>query len=93
MIKNGGWHFTNIKTPEKIDFKMKNFLHHLEYEESGLGVEDVKKIVSEKKVFYDHSADKKSKKWKVATKLIKEDYKSLPDYISLNKSKFKDWLD
>ena len=93
VIKNGGWHFTNIKTPEKIDFKMKNFLHHLEYEESGLGVEDVKKIVSEKKVFYDHSADKKSKKWKVATKLIKEDYKSLPDYISLNKSKFKDWLD
>jgi len=93
FLENGGWHFTNIKTPEKIDFKMKNFLHHLEYEESGLGVEDVKKIVSEKKVFYDHSADKKSKKWKVATKLIKEDYKSLPDYISLNKSKFKDWLD
>ena len=29
-------------------------------------VEDVKKIVSEKKVFYDHSADKKNKKWKVA---------------------------
>ena len=93
IIKDGGWHFSNIKNPEMINLKMKNFLHHLEYEESGLGVEDVKKIVSEKKVFYDHSADKKSKKWKVATKLIKEDYKSLPDYISLNKSKFKDWLD
>ena len=32
FIKNGGWHFTNIKTPENIDYKMKNFLHHLEYE-------------------------------------------------------------
>ena len=28
-------------------FKMKNFLHHLEYEESGLRIEDVKKIVEE----------------------------------------------
>ena len=36
FLENGGWHFTNMKTPEKIDFKMKNFLHHLEYEESGL---------------------------------------------------------
>ena len=54
FVKEGGWHFTNIKSAEKIDFKMKNFLHHLEYEESGLGVEDVKKIISEKKIFYNH---------------------------------------
>ena len=60
-MENGGWHFTNIKTPENIDFKMKNFLHHLEYEESGLKIEDVKKIIKEKKVFYDHSADKREK--------------------------------
>lgn len=49
FIEDGGWHFTNIKSAEKIDYKMKNFLHHLEYEESGLGVEEVKKIISEKK--------------------------------------------
>ena len=30
---------------------MKNFLHHLEYEFSGLNVEDVKRIIAEKKVF------------------------------------------
>ena len=40
---------------------MKNFLHHLEYEESGLNIEDVAKIVKEGKVFYNHSADKKEK--------------------------------
>ena len=51
FIKNGGWHFTNVKSAEQINYKMKNFLHHLEYEESGLGVEDVKKIISEKKSF------------------------------------------
>ena len=72
---------------------MKNFLHHLEYEESGLGVEDVKKIMEEKKVFYDHGADKKQKKWNAGASLIKENENSLPDYITLNKEKFKNWLD
>ena len=93
FIQDGGWHFTNIKSPEKIDFKMKNFLHHLEYEESGLGVKDVKKIMEEKKVFYDHSADKKQKKLNAGANLIKENDSSLPDYIILNKEKFKNWLD
>ena len=93
FIKHGGWHFTNIKTAEKIDYKMRNFLHHLEYEESGLGVNDVKKIISEKKVFYDHKADKKEKKWNAAIILKKEDENLLPNYIINNKVKFKDWLD
>ena len=93
FLKNGGWHFTNMKTPDKIDFKMKNFLHHLEYEESGLNIHDVKKIISEKKVFYDHNADKREKKWNTRTKLIKENLNKLPSYISSNKEKFKDWLE
>ena len=38
---------------------MKNFAHHYEYEESGLGVEDIKKIILEKRVMYDHKADQK----------------------------------
>ena len=63
---------------------MKNFLHHLEYEESGLNVEAVKKIIKEKKVFYDHNADKKEKKWNAEIKLIKEDDKFLPVYIIKN---------
>ena len=65
----------------------------LEYEESGLGVKDVKKMIEEKKVFYDHNADKKQKKWSSNIKLIKEDELSLPDYITKNKRKFADWLD
>jgi len=93
FIKDGGWHFTNIKSAEKIDHKMKNFLHHLEYEESGLSIEDVKKIISEKKVFYDHHADKKEKKWEAKISLVKEDDRLLPKYIIENKLKFSDWLD
>ena len=93
FIKNGGWHFTNVKSAEQINYKMKNFLHHLEYEESGLGVEDVKKIISEKKVFYNHHADKREKKWNVKINLVKENAQNLPNYIIENENKFKDWLD
>ena len=93
FIKDGGWHFTNIKSPEAIDHKMKNFLHHLEYEESGIGVKDVKKIISEKKVFYNHQADKKEKKWNVKIDLTREKDFNLPKYITKNKMQFKDWLD
>ena len=93
FVKNGGWHFTNIKSPELIDYKMKNFLHHLEYEESGLGVDDVKNKIKQKKVFYDHNADKRKNKWNADIKLEKiKDY-LLPDFINSNKEKFKKWLD
>ena len=93
FIKNGGWHYTNIKNPKEIDFKLKNYLHHLEYEESGLNENRIKKIISEKKIIYDHSVDKRGKKWNSSTKLIKEEDKKLPSYIVKNSSKFKDWIE
>ncbi len=93
FVKDGGWHFTNIKSAEEIDYKMKNFLHHLEYEVSGLDVNDVKKIISEKRVFYDHSADKREEKWKNQIQLSKVDDSFLPDYLTKNKDKFSDWFD
>lgn len=93
FIKDGGWHFTNIKKPEEIDYKMKNYLHHLEYEESGLDVENIKKIIAEKKVLYDHSVDKKGKKWSSSIKLSLIDDLKLPEYIIKNKSILSDWID
>ena len=92
FIKNGGWHFSNIKFAKDIDYKMKNYLHHLEYEESGLKVEDVEKIISEKRIIYDLGADKRGRKWNSTANLIIEDEKILPDYIKENKKKFLDWL-
>ena len=93
FIKNGGWHFSNIKLAKDIDYKMKNYLHHLEYEESGLKIEDVEKIISEKRVIYDLGADKRVKKWNSSTNLITEDEKFLPEYIKENKNKFLSWLE
>ena len=52
--------FTNIKTVEEIDFKMKNFLHHLEYEKSGLQINDIKKMIKEKELFIIITSIKKN---------------------------------
>ena len=58
IIKDGGWHFTNIKSPEDLYEKLINFGHHDEFELSGLNIEDLKKKISEKKVFFNHFVDK-----------------------------------
>ncbi len=93
FVKDGGWHFTNIKNAEDIDHKMKNFLHHLEYEKSGLSLENLKKMIEEKKVMYDHSVDQRKNKWGSSATLEKIEINLLPSYINLNKDKFNKWLD
>ena len=48
-VNNGGWHFTNIRTPQEIYKKLSKFAHHYEFEESKLNLKDLEKIVKEKK--------------------------------------------
>ena len=93
IIENGGWHFTNIKTPKEIHHKMKNFLHHFEYENSGLNVEDIQKINKRKKPLYNYNVDQRQKKWVNNSKLKKINLNQLPDYIKKNKKKYQNWLD
>ena len=94
FIDEGGWHFTNVKSADKIDFKMKNFLHHLEYEESGLNTEKLEKLIKERRIMYNHNADKKDlSKWSNQDFLQKVSLDYLPNYIKNNKSKFIDWID
>ena len=94
FIRSGGWHFTNVKTVEQIDHKMRNFLHHLEYEKSGININDLKNLIDQKKIMYNHKADKTDQnKWKNAKSLNKISLIDLPNYVRMNSSKFKDWLD
>jgi len=93
FVNDGGWHFSNIKTPEDLEIKMLNFLHHVDYQQSELKLEDLKKLIKEKKIMYDHTIDKRGDKWKEGKKLKISDLKELPEYISRNISKYKDWLD
>ena len=94
IIDDGGWHFTNIKSPEDLFEKFKNFGHHDEFDESGIDIEFIKSKINNKEVFYDHFADKtKSEKWKASYKLRKIDNVLLPKYLKNNTEKFQDWFD
>ncbi len=93
FVKNGGWHFTCLRTPEELQKKLINFAHHYEFEESGLDLKDIKKLIKEKRVMYDHNVDQKGYKWSGKSILKKLDVKILPEYISQNINRYKAWLD
>ena len=92
FIQNGGWHFTSIKSPKDIFYKLSNFMHHHEFEESGLTENDMKKMVSEGVILYDHSVDKTANKYTGSQKLIKISDAELPKYLIKNKMNFKEWF-
>ena len=94
IIENGGWHFTNIKTPEELFEKFSNFGHHDEFELANIDIKKIKEKIENKEVFYDHLADKgSSNRWSDNYKLKKIDLNYLPEYLIENSEKFKDWID
>jgi len=93
IIENGGWHFTNIKTAQEIHHKMKSFLHHYEYENSGLNPESIEKLIKQKKALYNYDADQRDDKWSQNSQLERVDLNMLPKYINLNLEKYKAWID
>ena len=94
IIQDGGWHFTNLKTPEEMYEKFMNFGHHDEFRLSGLTIEKIREKIKNKEMFYDHFADQSStNKWKSDYKLKKYDSSLLPKYLSDNQNKYKEWFD
>ena len=92
-VLDGGWHFTCIRSPKELEYKLLNFAHHYDFEESGLKINDIKKLIAEKRVMYDHTVDQRGYKWSGKSKLIRVESEAMPNYISTNLSKYKDWLD
>jgi len=93
IISNGGWHFSNIKTPADIEKKMKTYLHHREYELNPIGEKRISEIIKEKKPIYNLKADMRSNKFDLSDQLIVADVDELPYYVQKNINKYKNWLD
>ena len=93
FITDGGWHFTNIKSPENIEKKLRSFVHHKDFESSGLNITDLKKLVNEKRVMYNHKIDKKKNKWLDGEKLQTLKLEDMPKYVIENYKTYKPWLD
>ena len=93
LINNGGWHFSSIRTPEELEKKLLNFGSHYEYEESGMDINNLRKLINGKVVMYDHNVDQKGNRWSAKTKLKKIANNFLPNYICENLNKYEKWLD
>jgi len=95
FIKNGGWHFSNIKNANDIELKLKSYLHHRDYETEELGNSKINELIKNNETIYDMFGDKRSKKYgdKKRKKLEIYDLKKLPYFIQENKIKLKDWMD
>ena len=93
IIRNGGWHFTNIKSAEQIRFKLQSYLHHREFEVNPITNKEIKKLIKNKIAIYDLNLDKRSQKIGKGSKLKKYNLKKLPSYINNNTEKYKKWID
>tara|TARA_B100000945_G_scaffold320013_1_gene328780 strand:+ start:965 stop:1861 length:897 start_codon:yes stop_codon:yes gene_type:complete len=92
FVQDGGWHFTNIKTPEEIDKKLRSYLHHIEYDQSNISAKEIDKMIKEKKPVYDLLANSSEAKFRSQKKLKTVDMNELPIYLQKNKEKFNEWI-
>jgi beta-1,4-mannosyl-glycoprotein beta-1,4-N-acetylglucosaminyltransferase len=93
IIYDGGWHFSNIKTPKEIEHKLRSYLHHREFDEKPLSVDEIDKIIKNKQAIYDLKVDKTVNKIGNGSILEKFEINQLPNYIQVNQSNFKEWID
>ena len=93
IINDGGWHFSNIKTPKEIEFKLRSYLHHREFDINPLSVDQINNIIIKKQAIYDLKVDKTYNKIGNGSKLKKFEINKLPNYIQVNQNNLKDWID
>ena len=93
IIKNGGWHFTRIISPEEIHERELDTEHSDEYIKSGKDVEKIKDLIKRRVIDHDHLADKKDYKFGKEFNLKLFPTELLPLYIQENMAKYKDHLD
>ena len=93
FIDNGGWHFSNIKTASEIEYKLKSYLHHREFDANPLTKSEIEKIMNNKKAIYNLKVDKRSNKIGEGEKLEKYLLDKLPKFLQNNLNRYKDWVD
>ena len=93
FIKDGGWHFSNIKTASEIEHKLRSYLHHREFDENPMSKNQIEEIIKNKQAIYDLKVDKKINKIGDGSKLEKYPLEKLPKFLQSNINNYKEWID
>ena len=93
IIREGGWHFTRIITPEEIHQKELIAEHHDEYKASKKDVNTIKDLIKRRVIDHNHLVDKTDSKYGKEFKLKLYNLENLPYYIKNNINKYQNYLD
>ena len=93
IIENGGWHFSQLKTPKDIETKLLNQEHHDEYKLARERLPKVADLVKRKTIIYDHKAKSTDYKFSKEFKLKTLSMDHMPLFLQLNANKYSDWFD
>ena len=76
-----------------IEHKLRSYLHHREFDQVSLSIEEINELVKKKQAIYDLRVDKRVNK--VGNGVILENFemKKLPNHIKDNPDKYNSWLD
>ena len=93
IVKNGGWHFTRILSPQEIHSRELETEHSDEYLESKKNSKKIEDLIKRKVIDHDHLADKRENKFGKEFDLKPYPVNRLPVYIVNNQIKYKNYLD
>ena len=93
IINDGGWHFSQLKTPEEIEIKLLNQEHHDEYKLARKNLPSVADLVKRKSIVYDHKSKSTDYKFSKEFKLKTASLDLLPLFLKNNITKYYEWFD
>ena len=82
IIKNGGWHFSYLMSPEEIKKKLASFAHSEYNNRKYTNLKKIEDSIKNKKDLFDRPILYEKNTFD----------KTFPDYVVNNKEKFKDWI-
>ena len=93
IIEDGGWHFTQLKTPKDIEIKLLNGEQHAEFKQTGKNLDYIIDLVKRKKIDYDHKAKTEDYKYSKEFSLKTVSMSDMPAFLQENSNKYSEWFD
>jgi len=93
IVDNGGWHFSQLKSPKDIETKLMNDEVYYEFKLAGKSLSDIEDLVKRRVIIYDHKAKTTDFKFGKEFKLKTLPIEDMPLFLRKNVDKYSRWFD